>query len=337
MVPYSLLDLSSIAEGGSVAQSLRETMDLARHAEQWGYRRYWLAEHHNLPSSASAASSIVISHVAAGTSRIRVGAGGIMLPNHAPLVIAEQFGTLESLFPTRIDLGLGRWTGANEVTTKALRSNFSADSQLFSRDVSELMGYFSPPAADQPIIAVPGAGLSVPLWILGSGPSGARFAAMRGLPFAFASHFAPAMVVQSAELYRAEFRPSAQLSHPYMMFAVNVVAAETDSQANILATSLQQAFINQRRGIRAQLPTPMEGYMESLPSEDRKLLTEALSCSAIGSPNTVRSSLASFIERMQPDELMLTAQIFDHRARLNSYEIAAEQLNQLSSQAHLAA
>ena len=324
MIPFSVLDLSPITLGGSAAQSLGNTLDLAQHAEGWGYRRYWLAEHHSMPGIASAATSVVICHVASGTRTIRVGAGGIMLPNHSPLVIAEQFGTLESLFPGRIDLGLGRAPGSDQTTAQALRRNLASDPDQFPQDVLELTGYLGPAAPGQRVIAFPGVGTRVPIWILGSSLFGAQVAAALGLPFAFASHFAPAMMMQAIDLYRARFRPSLQLDRPHVMLGFNVFAAESDTEARFLATSMQQAFVNLRSGRPAQLPPPIEGYESQLPPPAKALLADVLTCSAIGSPATVRNSLAAFVERTQPDELMITAQIFDHSARLRSYEIAAD-------------
>jgi luciferase family oxidoreductase group 1 len=330
MVPFSVLDLSPVTVGGSAAQSLRNTLDLARHAEAWGYRRYWLAEHHGMPGIASAATSVVIGHVAAGTSTIRVGAGGIMLPNHSPLVIAEQFGTLESLFPGRIDLGLGRAPGSDQVTARALRRNLASDPEQFPQDVLELMEYFaasaspSPSGAEQRVLAIPGAGLAVPLWILGSSLFGAQVAAALGLPFAFASHFAPAMMMQAMDIYRARFQPSAQLDRPYVMLGFNVFAADSDTEARFLATSMQQAFVNLRSGRPTQLPPPVDGYESRLPPPAKAMLAEVLTCSAVGSRETVRDALLAFIERTHADELMITAQIFDHAARLRSYQIAAD-------------
>jgi luciferase family oxidoreductase group 1 len=324
MIPFSVLDLSPITQGGTVGQSLRNTLDLARHAETLGYQRYWLAEHHSMPGIASAATSVVIGHVAAGTSRIRVGAGGVMLPNHSPLVIAEQFGTLEALFPRRIDLGLGRAPGSDQAAARALRRNLATDPDEFPHDVLELLRYLGPPAPDQQVTAVPGAGSNVPLWILGSSLFGAQVAAALGLPFAFASHFAPAMLMEAIDIYRARFRPSAQLDKPYVMLGFNVFAADTDAEARLLATSMQQAFVNLRTGRPSQLPPPVEGYENQLPPAARAMLEEVLSCSAIGSPETVRKAIAAFITRTQPQELMITSQIFDHSARLRSYKIAAE-------------
>src|SRR5712672_2109198 len=332
MPPLSILDLAFVPEGGIPADALRNTLDLAQQAEKWGYRRFCLAEHHNMVGIASAATAVVISYVAAGTRTIRVGAGGIMLPNHSPLVIAEQFGTLESLFPGRIDLGLGRAPGSDQTTARALRRNLATDPDQFPQDVIELMQYFAPAAPDQRVIAVPGAGLPVPLWILGSSLFGAQVAAALGLPFAFASHFAPAMMTQAIEIYRAHFRPSAQLAHPYVMLGFNVFAADSDAQARLLATSMQQAFVNLRSGRPSQLPPPLDGYDTQLQPAAKAMLADVLASSAIGSPETVRRALSSFIDRTRPDELMLTSQIFDHAARLRSYEIAADVLKSLPRQ-----
>jgi luciferase family oxidoreductase group 1 len=324
MIPFSVLDLSPIAAGSDAAQSLRNTLDLARHAETWGYRRYWLAEHHSMPGIASAATSVVICHVAAGTSTIRVGAGGVMLPNHSPLVIAEQFGTLEALFPGRIDLGLGRAPGSDQVTAQALRRNLASDPDQFPNDVMELMEYLAPASPGQRVVAIPGVGSNVPLWILGSSLFGAQVAAALGLPFAFASHFAPAMMMEAIQIYRARFRPSAQLGRAHVMLGFNVFAADTDTEARLLATSMQQAFVNLRSGRPSALPPPLDGYESQLPPPAKALLADVLACSAIGSPETVRNSLAAFIARTGADELMITSQIFDHEARLHSFEIAAD-------------
>ncbi|MDF1501689.1 LLM class flavin-dependent oxidoreductase [Roseisolibacter sp. H3M3-2] len=324
-VPLSVLDLAPIPEGGDAALAFRRSLDLARHAERWGYRRFWLAEHHNIPGVASAATAVVIAHVAAGTSTIRVGAGGIMLPNHPPLVIAEQFGTLASLYPGRIDLGLGRAPGGDPITARALRRDPTA-ADAFPDDVLELMAYFAPPAPDQPVRAVPGAGLDVPVWILGSSLFGASLAAALGLPFAFASHFAPAMLEQAADLYRARFvasgRPGA-LEVPYLMLGVNVIAADADDEAAVLLTSLQQAFVNLRRGRPGLLPPPVAGYEASLHPAERFALSQVLSATVVGGPDAVRRGLADFAERHGADELMVAAQIFDHDARLRSYEITS--------------
>ena len=324
MTAISVLDLSPIVQGGDASQSLANTLDLARHAERWGYRRYWLAEHHNMRGVASAATAVVIGHVAGGTSTIRVGAGGVMLPNHAPLVIAEQFGTLAALYPGRIDLGLGRAPGTDQITAHALRRTLNSGVDDFPQDVLELQSYFQPAQPGQRVMAVPGEGLNVPLWILGSSLYGAQLAAHLGLPYAFASHFAPAEMEQAVALYRARFRPSAQLDKPYVMLGLNIFAAETDEAARLLFTSLQQAFVNLRTGRPGPLPSPLPGYGESLPPDAKAMLDHALSCAIVGLPDTVRAGLAAFIARTGADELMITGQIFDHSARLRSFEIAAE-------------
>jgi luciferase family oxidoreductase group 1 len=323
MVPLSVLDLAPIPEGSDAGAALRNTLDLAQHAEQWGYQRYWLAEHHSMPGIASAATSVVIAHVAGGTSSIRVGAGGIMLPNHAPLLIAEQFGTLAALFPGRIDLGLGRAPGSDQMTVRALRRH-PASAESFPQDVAELMYYFRPAEPGQAVQAVPGAGLEVPIWILGSSVYGAQLAAAMGLPFAFASHFAPAMMSQAIELYRSGFRASEQLDSPYVMLGVNVFAADTDAEARRLFTSLQQAFVNLRSGRPSRLPPPLEGYGDRLGQVEGSILAQALACSIVGSPETVRQSLEAFTAATRADELMVTSQIFDHSARVQSFEILAE-------------
>ena len=323
MTQLSVLDLSPITQGSDAGQSFRNSLDLARHAERLGYKRYWLAEHHNMPGIASAATAVVIGHVAAGTSTIRVGAGGIMLPNHAPLVVAEQFGTLASLFPGRIDLGLGRAPGTDEPTSRALRRTLTGDVNAFPQDVLELMAYFEPVAPGQRIRAVPGAGLDVPIWILGSSTFGAQLAAALGLPYAFASHFAPAELTRAVEIYRATFQPSERLAAPYVMLGLNVFAADTDAEAKRLFSSLQQAFVNLRTGRAGPLPPPVDGYEESLDPMARSMLDHALSCAIVGAPETVRRGLAEFIAETGADELMVTAQIFDHAARVKSFEITA--------------
>ncbi|MGV7208854.1 LLM class flavin-dependent oxidoreductase [Oxalobacteraceae bacterium A2-2] len=329
MIPFSILDLSPIAEGSNASASLRNTLDLAQHGERWGYQRYWVAEHHGMPGIASAATAVVIAHVAGGTSTIRVGAGGIMLPNHSPLVIAEQFGTLEALHPGRIDLGLGRAPGSDQTTARALRRDLQSDADQFPQDVLELQDYLS----DQPrqrVLAVPGHGAKVPLWILGSSTFGAQLAAHLGLPFAFASHFAPQMMMQALELYRANFRPSAQLAQPYAMLGFNVFAADTDEEAQLRATSMQQAFVNLRSGRPSRLPPPRPGYREQLGLPEQMMLDSVLSCSAIGGPDTVARQLKAFIARTGADELMITSQIYEHAHRLRSYEITAEVRQQLA-------
>ena len=323
MIPFSILDLSPIIQGGSARQALHNSRDLAQHAERLGYQRYWLAEHHNLPGVASAATAVVMCHIAEGTSRIRIGAGGIMLPNHAPLIVAEQFGTLESLFPGRIDLGLGRAPGSDQATARAVRRGLASDPDAFAEEVRELMYYFEPPSPDRPVRAVPGAGLSVPLWILGSSLFGAQVAAALGLPFAFASHFAPAQLTTAIEVYRSRFRPSAANPRPYLMLGFNVLAADTDAEAQLLATSVQQAFVNLRSGRPSELPPPKAGYLAELPPAARAVLNDVLACSAIGSPTTVRERISAFVTRTRPDELMITGQIYEHTARVHSFEIAA--------------
>ena len=323
MIPFSILDLSPIAEGSNASASFRNTLDLAQHGERWGFQRYWLAEHHGMPGIASAATAVLLGHVAGGTSTIRVGAGGIMLPNHSPLVIAEQFGTLEALYPGRIDLGLGRAPGSDQVTARALRRNLESDSDAFPQDVLELQDYMSD-TPRQRVLAVPGKGAKVPMWILGSSTFGAQLAAHLGLPFAFASHFAPSMMQQAIALYRSNFQPSAQLDKPYVMLGFNVFAADTDEEAHFRATSMQQAFVNLRTGNPGKLQPPRAGYLESLGVSERTMLDSVLSCTAIGAPDTVRQRVQEFIARTGADELMITSQIFDHQHRLRSYEITAE-------------
>jgi luciferase family oxidoreductase group 1 len=323
MIPFSILDLSPITEGSDAAQSFRNTLDLAQHAERWGYRRFWLAEHHGMPGIASAATAVLIGHVAGGTSSIRVGAGGIMLPNHSPLVIAEQFGTLESLYPGRIDLGLGRAPGSDQLTARALRRNLATDADQFPQDVIELMDYFDA-SQRHAVRAVPGTGLEVPVWILGSSLFGAQLAAALGLPYAFASHFAPGQMTEALAVYRATFKPSAHLDKPYVMLGYNVFAADTDDKAQLLATSVQQAFVNLRSGHPGKLQPPVPGYPETLAPHQRALLESILSCAAIGSRDTVQRTLQDFIARTNPDELIITSQIYDHQARLRSFEITAE-------------
>ncbi len=318
----SVLDLAPIPEGSNAATSFQHTLDLAQHAEQWGYHRYWLAEHHGMPGIASAATSILIGHVAAGTSTIRVGAGGIMLPNHSPLVIAEQFGTLASLFPDRIDLGVGRAPGSDQITSRALRRNIELDADTFPQDVIELLDYFSPDPKG-PVKAVPGTGLNVPVWILGSSLFGAQLAASLGLPYAFASHFAPTYMMQALEIYRTTFRPSQYLEKPYVMLGFNVFAADTDEEAHLLASSMQQSFINLRSGNPTQLPPPINNFWDQLGGAERALLNQVLSCTAIGTAQKVLSEMQAFAVKTEADELMLTSQIYDHQSRLKSYKITA--------------
>jgi luciferase family oxidoreductase group 1 len=324
MVPLSILDLAPIVEGGSAAQALANARDLAGHAERWGYRRFWMAEHHSMPGIASAATAVALAYVGEGTSTIRIGAGGIMLPNHAPLQIAEQFGTLASLFPGRVDLGLGRAPGTDQAAAFALRRNHHADVEQFPRDVVELMSYFAPLTAGRRVRAIPGEGLDIPVWILGSSLFGAQLAAHLGLPYAFASHFAPGQMREAINAYRSGFRPSDWLAEPYVMLGYNVFAADTDEEAGLLATSMIQAFVKLRAGTPGQLPPPVPGYYEQLFPPQRATLDHVLACSAIGGPDKVRAAMAAFVAETGADELMVTCQMFDHRARLRSYEIVAQ-------------
>ena len=323
MVPLSVLDLSPIVTGGDASQALRNTLDLAQHAERWHYRRFWLAEHHNMPGVASAATAVVIGHVAGGTRTLRVGAGGIMLPNHSPLVIAEQFGTLDALFPGRIDLALGRAPGSDQLTQRLLRVAPDS-SERFPEDVLELQAWFAKPRPEQAVRAVPGAGANVPLWILGSSLFGAQLAASLGLPYAFASHFAPAALMQAIEVYRSQFQPSAQLDKPYVMLGVSAIAADTDREAQRLQTSLFQAFVNLRRGRPGPLPPPDESFLDGVAPAERAMLDQALACAIVGGPESVREKLAAFVARTGADELILTAQIYHHSARVRSFEIIAD-------------
>ena len=323
MIPFSVLDLSPIPLGQTAADAFRHSLDLAQHAERWGYKRFWLAEHHNMPGIASTATDVVIGHIAGGTRTIRVGSGGIMLPNHAPLVIAEQFGTLASLYPGRIDLGLGRAPGTDGTTARALRRDALQDSaERFPEDVLELQRYFAEPVPGQRVRAVPGAGLNVPIWLLGSSLFSARLAAGLGLPFAFASHFAPADLLSALDVYRTQFRPSAGLDKPYAIVGVNLFAADTDAEGARLFTSLQQQFLLLRRGTPGQLRPPVD----RLDADEFELagVRHALSHSVVGSPEMVRAGLESIIARTGADELILTAQIYDHAARLRSFEIGAQ-------------
>ncbi|MEO5813024.1 MAG: LLM class flavin-dependent oxidoreductase [Rhodanobacter sp.] len=331
MVPYSILDLAPVTEGSDVAQTFRNTLDLAQWAEHLGYRRYWLAEHHNMPGIASAATAVLIGYVAGGTSTIRVGAGGIMLPNHAPLQVAEAFGTLASLYPQRIDLGLGRAPGTDQPTARALRRYFSS-ADAFPQDVTELLGYFAPATAQQAVRAVPGAGIEVPVWLLGSSLFSATWAARMGLPFAFASHFAPDAMDEALALYRHDFCPSPRLQQPYAMLALNVVAADDDAQAQRLFTTQQQSFVNLRRGRPGLIPPPIDD-IEAFWTPTEKLGVErALACAVVGAPETVRLGIAAFAARHRPDELMLTANVFDHAARRHSFALAAAACQQLAGQ-----
>jgi luciferase family oxidoreductase group 1 len=322
MVPLGILDLSPIIQGGTAGQSYRNTLDLAQHAERWGYSRFWLAEHHNMPGIGSAATAVLLAYVGTGTTTLRIGAGGVMLPNHAPLQVAEQFGTLESLFPGRVDLGLGRAPGTDPSAAMALRRTLNANPEEFPRDVLEVMAYFGHPQPGQRVQAVPGAGLHVPIWILGSSTFGARVAAALGLPFAFASHFAPTLLYDAIEIYRSTFEPSAQLAQPYVMLGVNVVAAETDAEARFLASSGRQAFASLREGHPIQLPPPSKEW-ERDPASDPADITQTTRVSFVGAPDTVAEGMARFIERTRADELIVVSHIYDHAARLRSYELTA--------------
>jgi luciferase family oxidoreductase group 1 len=323
MVPLSVLDLCPVPEGSDAGQALRHSIELARHAEALGYRRFWMAEHHNMPGIASAATAVALAHVALATSSIRIGAGGIMLPNHAPLLIAEQFGTLAALHPGRVDLGLGRAPGTDQMAARAMRRNLSADADQFPADVVELMHYFRAAEPDQMLQAVPGAGQDVAVWILGSSTFGAQLAAHLGLPYAFASHFAPAQMRAAVAVYRERFRPSERLAAPHVMLGVNVFAADSDEEARLLFSSLQQAFVNLRRGQPGKLPAPVAAYEAGLDRHARSMLADSLSCSVVGGPGTVRDGLAALAAATGADELMVTAQIFDHAARMRSFEIVA--------------
>ena len=324
MVPFSILDLSPIVQGGTAGEALQHSLDLARHAERLGYRRYWLAEHHNMPGIASAATAVAIGHVAAGTKTIRVGSGGVMLPNHAPLVIAEQFGTLEALFPGRIDLGLGRAPGTDPLTARALRRGHQDSADTFPQDVQELQGYFHPAVRGQAVQAVPGAGLAVPIWLLGSSLFSAQLAAALGLPFAFASHFAPDHLAEALALYRDKFHPSESLAQPYAMAAIAVFAADTDAAAARLFTSLQLSFIKLRHGTPGPLPPPVD-TMDGLWSPvEKAMVGHAFSEAVVGSPETVKRGIDKFLDRTGVDELMVTAAIYDHAARLRSFELVAQ-------------
>ncbi|QHV96749.1 LLM class flavin-dependent oxidoreductase [Spirosoma endbachense] len=329
MIPFSILDLSPIVAGSTPTQALHNSLDLALHAEQLGFNRYWVAEHHNMPGIASAATSVVIGYIAGGTTTIRVGAGGIMLPNHSPLVIAEQFGTLESLYPGRIDLGLGRAPGADQVTARALRRE-ATDVDTFPQDVVELMHYFQPDESNQFVQAIPGVGLAIPVWILGSSLFGAQLAAMLGLPYAFASHFSPTQLMRALEVYRSRFKPSEYLKEPYAMVAVNVVAADTDQEAERLFTSVQQQFLHIRRGKARQMQPPVDDLTALWPDYELAGIEQVLSCSAVGSPETVQRGLANLIEQTKADELIISVPIYDHQARRHSVEIAAQVRDELT-------
>jgi luciferase family oxidoreductase group 1 len=336
VIPFSVLDLSPINQGSDAAQAFRNSLDLAQHAERRNYKRFWLAEHHNMPGIASAATAVVIGYIAGGTSTIRVGSGGVMLPNHAPLVIAEQFGTLQSLYGSRIDLGLGRAPGTDQRTARALRRDLAASADNFPRDVMELQALLAPVQPNQAVRAVPGAGLRVPIWLLGSSTYSAQLAAMLGLRFAFASHFAPAALMPALEIYRAKFQPSEQLQQPYAMVGVNVFAADTDAEARRLITSLQQQFISLRRGTPGPLPPPVDDMDDHWSPIERAGVEQALAYSVVGAPDAIQRGLEAFIAETDADELMLTAQIYDHAARLLSFEIAADVRDRIAARRNAA-
>lgn len=331
---YSVLDLSPILEGETAAQSFRHSLNLAQHAEKWGYHRYWVAEHHNIPGVASAATSVVIGYIAGGTSTIRVGSGGIMLPNHAPLVIAEQFGTLESLYPGRIDLGLGRAPGGDQATARALRRGLGSSGDTFPSDVQELQQYLGNALPGQSVRAVPGQGLNVPLYLLGSSTFSATLAAELGLPFAFASHFAPELLHRALDIYRSQFQPSSVLEEPHVMIGVNVFAAETDAEAARLFTSLQQVFLNLVRGRPRQLQPPVEAMDRLWTPTEAAYVDRMTRCSAVGGPESFRQQIEVLLNDTGADEIIATAHIYDQQARLRSFEIAADVFQSLRGSAH---
>ncbi|MEL4891952.1 LLM class flavin-dependent oxidoreductase [Xanthomonas protegens] len=332
MMPISILDLAPVCEGSDTTAAFANMLDLAQHAERWGYHRYWLAEHHNMPGIASAATAVLIGHVAGGTRRIRVGAGGIMLPNHAPLQVAEQFGTLASLFPGRIDLGLGRAPGTDQATARALRRYFDSADQ-FPHDVAELLRYFEPAVDGQLVRAVPGAGIEVPVWLLGSSLFSARLAAAMGLPFAFASHFAPDAMDEALAVYRREFRASARLQAPYAVLALNVVAAASTAEARRLFTTQQQSFVNLRRGRPGLIPPPIDDIEAFWAPHEKLGVERALACTVLGDVDAVAQGLSDFVARHRPDELLLTANIHDHAARLRSFQLASDAWTQVAAAA----
>ena len=323
MIPLSILDLAPVCEGSTPTQAFANMLELAQRADALGYHRYWLAEHHNMPGIASAATAVLIGHVAGGTSRIRVGAGGIMLPNHSPLQVAEQFGTLASLYPDRIDLGLGRAPGTDQPTARALRRYFDAADQ-FPQDVRELLHYFEPAQSGQAVRAVPGAGIPVPVWLLGSSLFGARLAAAMGLPYAFASHFAPDAMDEAVEAYRREFRPSSRLQQPYVILALNVVVSDSLEESKRLFTSQQQSFVRLRRGQPGLIPPPVDDIEDFWEPHEKFGVERALACTVLGNREQVGQGMADFVERHRPDELLLTANVFDHAARLRSFELAMQ-------------
>lgn len=328
-LPFSVLDLAPITQGSSARQALHNSLDLAQHAELWGFNRFWVAEHHNMPGIASSATAVVIGHIAGGTTSIRVGSGGVMLPNHAPLVVAEQFGTLESLYPNRIDLGLGRAPGTDPLTMRALRRDANKNADSFPQDVRELQSYLAPSTSTQRVRAVPGVGTEVPIWLLGSSVYSASLAAQLGLPFAFASHFAPDLLTHALAIYRGNFEPSAVLAEPYAMIVANAFVADSDAEARRLFTSVEQAFVYLRRGNPGQLPPPLESNERPWAEFEQDNIDHALAFSFVGNPETVRDGLQNLVQQTGADELMLTAMIYDHQARLRSFELAAQVCKQL--------
>jgi luciferase family oxidoreductase group 1 len=328
MTAYSILDLVPVVEGGTVPQALANAADLAAHAETLGFTRFWVAEHHGMKGIASAATSVVIGHIASATNMIRIGAGGIMLPNHAPLVIAEQFGTLDALYPGRIDLGLGRAPGSDQRVAHAIRRTLDSDPNAFVRDIVELQSYFADDGRTG-ISATPGAGADVPLYILGSSLYGAQVAALLGLPYAFASHFAPQLLDEALHVYRSSFKPSEMLDKPYAMAAMNVIAANSDDEAEFLASSIQQSFVALRTGNPRQMQPPVAGYKSSLPPHIATMLDEVLSCSAIGSLETIRDGISKFIERTQADEIIVSCSVYSHEMRKRSLDLTVQAFNSL--------
>ena len=326
---YSILDLSPVIQGSDPAHAFRNSLDLAQHAEKWGYHRYWLAEHHNMPGIASAATSVVIGYVAGGTRKIRVGAGGVMLPNHAPLMVAEQFGTLESLYPGRIDLALGRAPGTDQATARALRRFLGSSGNTFPDDVIELMAYFRAAEPRQRVQAVPGAGLDVPLYLLGSSDFSARLAAELGLPFAFASHFAPEYLHIALEIYRREFKPSLQLEKPYVIVGAGAYVAQADEEARRLFTSAQQQVLTLIQGRPGKLPPPVDRMDDLWNGAERAAIAQRTQYTAVGAPETVRAHLQRMIQETHPEEIIVTSQIYDHAARLRSFELLSEILGEI--------
>lgn len=331
MTKFSVLDLAPVPEGSEAKEALQNSLDLIQHCERWGFERYWVAEHHNIAGIASAATSVVMGYLASGTSTIRIGAGGIMLPNHAPLMIAEQFGTLASIYGDRIDLGLGRAPGTDQLTMQALRRSLTQEVGDFPRDVVELQHYLKPPQEGQKVVATPGAGTQVPLYILGSSLFGAQLAAMLGLPFAFASHFAPRAMMEAMEIYRNSFKPSEQLQQPYVMLGYNVCAADTAEEADFLRTSSLQSFVNLRRGAPGKLPPPIADFESTLSEAEQGMLKEMSRCAAVGTVDMVETQIRDFLAETGADELIVVCSIFDHAARLRSYELTAEVATRINS------